>query len=210
MISPSRVPLGLYVPGTSIVHRASPGAKMLVLAVYLVSTAVFVNTWQVALGCLAAVLALVTLVARVPLRALVRQLTGVLPVLIGVGLLLWWRTSGTAALTTVLVLLSSITAALLVTLTTRVAAMMDSFDRALRPCARFGLPVDQISLALTLTLRLIPMQVQMVGEVLDARKARGSRSAGLSPVAFGVPVIVRTILRARGVADALRARGAAD
>ena len=35
-------------------------------------------------------------------------------------------------------------------------------------------------------------------------------SAGLSPVAFGVPVIVRTILRARGVADALRARGAAD
>ncbi|MFR4188905.1 MAG: CbiQ family ECF transporter T component, partial [Corynebacterium variabile] len=67
-----------------------------------------------------------------------------------------------------------------------------------------------ISLALTLTLRLIPLQVQMVGEVLDARKARGSRSAGLSPVAFGVPVIVRTILRAQGVADALRARGAAD
>jgi biotin transport system permease protein len=110
----------------------------------------------------------------------------------------------------VLVLLASISAALLVTLTTRVAAMMDSFGKGLRPFGRFGLPVDQISLALTLTLRLIPLQVQMVGEVLDARKARGSRSAGLSPVAFGVPVIVRTILRARGVADALRARGAAD
>jgi biotin transport system permease protein len=50
----------------------------------------------------------------------------------------------------------------------------------------------------------------MVGEVLDARKARGSRAAGLSLTAFGVPVVVRTILRARGISDALRARGAAD
>jgi biotin transport system permease protein len=71
-------------------------------------------------------------------------------------------------------------------------------------------PVDQVSLALTLTMRLIPLQVQAVNEVLDARRARGSRSVGLSLTAFGVPVIVRTILRARAIADALRARGAAD
>lgn len=210
MISPSRVPLGLYVPGTSIVHRARPGIKILVLAVFLITTAILVKSWPVAVGCLVAVVLVATVIARVPLRALLRQLTLVLPMLLAVGLLLWWRTTGEKALTTVLVLLASISAALLITLTTRVAAMMDSFEKGLRPLARFGLPVDQISLALTLTLRLIPLQVQMVGEVLDARKARGSRSAGLSPVAFGVPVIVRTILRARGVADALRARGAAD
>ncbi len=210
MISPSRVPLGLYVPGTSIIHRARPGVKILLLAVYLITTALLVDTWQVAAGSLIAVVLVGTVIARVPLRALVRQLTLVLPILLAVGLLLWWRTGGEKALTTVLVLLASISAALLVTLTTRVAAMMESFERGLRPFARFGIPVAPISLALTLTLRLIPLQVQMVGEVLDARKARGSRSAGLSPVAFGVPEVVRTILRARGVADALRARGAAD
>lgn len=210
MISPSRVPLGLYVPGSSLIHRTPPGVKILVLAVYLVTTATLVKTWPAAAGCALAVGLMVTLIARVPPGTLLRQLIGVLPVLLAVGLLLWWRSDGDRALTTTLVLLSSISAALLVTLTTRVTAMMESFDRGLRPFARFGLPVDQISLALTLTLRLIPLQVHMVGEVLDARKARGSRSAGMSPVAFGVPVIVRTILRARGVADALRARGAAD
>lgn len=210
MISPSRVPLGLYVPGHSAVHRASPGVKLAVLAVWLIATAVLVTTWPVALGCLVAVVLVVTLFARVPLTTLLRQLSGILPVLLAVGLLLLWRGTVDRALTTVLLLLSAVSAALLVTLTTRVSTMMDFFDRLLRPLGRTGLPVDQISLALTLTLRLIPLQVQMVGEVLDARKARGSRSAGLSPVSFGVPVIVRTILRARGVADALRARGAAD
>jgi biotin transport system permease protein len=88
--------------------------------------------------------------------------------------------------------------------------MMAGFDRMLRPLGRLGVPVEAVSLALTLTIRLIPLQVQMVGEVLDARKARGSRAAGLSLTAFGVPVVVRTILRARGISDALRARGAAD
>lgn len=210
MISPSRIPLGLYVPGRSIIHRASPGVKMLVLAGYLVATAVFVTSWPAALLCLGIVVSVATLVARIPPAVLARQLSAILPVLLFVGVLLWWRSTPDKASTTILVLLGSVCAATLVTLTTRVSAMMDAFDRGLRPFARAGLPVDQISLALTLTLRLIPLQVQMVGEVLDARKARGSRAAGLSPVAFGVPVVVRTILRARGVADALRARGAAD
>jgi len=210
VISPSRVPLGLYVPGDSPVHRTPPGVKIAVLTVYLIATAVLVDSWPVAAGCLAAVAVAATVVAGIPARILVRQMSGVLPVLAAVGLLLWWRGSGAEAATTVLVLAASVSAAVLVTLTTRVTAMLGTFDRVLAPLARVGVPVDQISLALTLTLRLIPLQVQMVGEVLDARKARGSRSAAFSPVAFGVPVIVRTILRARGVADALRARGAAD
>lgn len=209
MISPSRVPLGLYVPGTSVIHRAPVWLKVVVLAVFLVTTALFVDTWAGGLVSVGIVV-VVALVARVPLRALARQLTGPVPVLIFVGLLLWWRGTWQDALSTVLVLLAAVSAALLLTLTTRVSAMMAGFDRMLRPLGRIGVPVEAVSLALTLTLRLIPLQVQMVGEVLDARKARGSRAAGLSLTAFGVPVVVRTILRARAVADALRARGAAD
>jgi biotin transport system permease protein len=183
---------------------------MLVLAVFLVTTAIVVKSWPAAVGCLVAVVLVTTVMARVPLRALLRQLTLVLPILLAVGLLLWWRTTGEKALTTVLVLLASISAALLVTLTTRVAAMMDSFGKGLRPFGRFGLPVSHTSRALTLTPRCTPLPAQLGGAALPARTARVSGSAGLSPVAFGVPVIVRTILRARGVADALRARGAAD
>ncbi|MGP9723382.1 energy-coupling factor transporter transmembrane component T family protein [Corynebacterium sp. AOP40-9SA-29] len=209
MISPSRVPLGVYSPGTSLVHRAAPGAKLIVLSVFLIASAVLVNSWVGGVICIAMV-ALVAAIARIPPRLLVRQISGALPLLIFLGLMLWWRTDGQQAATMVTVLFSAIAGAIVLTLTTRVSEMMATFERMLAPFARFGIPVDQISLALTLTLRLIPLQVQAVNDVLDARRARGSRSVSVSLTAFGVPVVVRTILRARSIADALRARGAAE
>lgn len=209
MISPSRVPLGVYSPGTTVVHRTSPGVKLSVLAVFLVSSAILVGSWQGGTVSVSLVI-LAALVARIRPALLLRQLTGALPLLVFIGLMLWWRTDGPQALTMVLVLLSAISAAIVLTLTTRVSALMETFERMLAPFARVGLPVEQISLALTLTIRLIPLQVQAVSEVLDARRARGNHSVGVSLTAFGVPVIVRTILRARAVADALRARGASD
>lgn len=209
MISTSRVPLGVYSPGNTVVHRAPAGIKLLVLTVFILSTAIFVSTWQWAAVSVGMVV-LTAAVARIPARLIVRQLSGALPLLIFIALMLWWRTDGEQALTMFLVLLSAIAAAILLTLTTRVSVLMETFERILAPTARIGVPVDQVALAMTLTIRLIPLQVQAVNEVLDARRARGSRSTSASLTAFGVPIVVRTILRSRAIADALRARGAAD
>lgn len=209
MISTSRVPLGVYSPGNTVVHRAPAGIKLLVLTVFILSTAIFVSTWQWAAVSVSMVV-LTAAVARIPARLFVRQLSGALPLLIFIALMLWWRTDGEQALTMFLVLLSAIAAAILLTLTTRVSVLMETFERILAPTARIGVPVDQVALAMTLTIRLIPLQVQAVNEVLDARRARGSRSTSASLTAFGVPIVVRTILRSRAIADALRARGAAD
>ncbi|HIW92164.1 MAG TPA: energy-coupling factor transporter transmembrane protein EcfT [Candidatus Corynebacterium avicola] len=209
MISPSRVPLGVHHPGNSVVHRAPAGIKLLTLTVFIISTAIFVSDWAWGLAAVAAVV-LTAAVARVPARLLIRQLSGALPLLIFVALMLWWRTDGNQAVTMFLVLLSAIAAAILLTLTTKVSVLMETFERLLAPTARIGVPVEQVALAMTLTIRLIPLQVQAVNEVLDARRARGSRGFGASLTAFGVPIVVRTILRARAIADALRARGAAD
>ncbi|MDN5721934.1 MAG: energy-coupling factor transporter transmembrane protein EcfT [Corynebacterium sp.] len=209
MISTSRVPLGVYSPGNTVVHRAPAGIKLLVLTVFILSTAIFVSTWQWAAVSVGMVV-LTAAVARIPARLFVRQLSGALPLLIFIALMLWWRTDGEQALTMFLVLLSAIAAAILLTLTTRVSVLMETFERILAPTARIGVPVDQVALAMTLTIRLIPLQVQAVNEVLDARRARGSRSTSASLTAFGVPIVVRTILRSRAIADALRARGAAD
>ena len=111
------------------------------------------------------------------------------------------------AATTVLTLFSAVMAAMLLTLTTRLEALMNAVERMLQPFARFGLPVETITLAISLTIRLIPLQLATVKEVLDARKARG---AGFSIAAFGTPVIIRSIKRARNIGDALLARGAGD
>ncbi|MFE1537440.1 CbiQ family ECF transporter T component [Corynebacterium bovis] len=203
MIRPSSIPLGVYVPRRSPVHSLPPTVKLVVLVGFVVLTSLAVTTWPrglVALGTVVVGFA----VARLPVRVVVRQLVAWWPVLVTVGVLSWWRGDAAEAVTTVLALWASAAAASLLTLTTRVEEMMDSLDAAL---ARLGIPVETVSLALSLTLRLIPRQVVTVSEVLDARKARGAER---SVRALAVPVVVRTVTTARRVADALAARGVGD
>lgn len=206
MIHPANVPLGYYVDKTTPVHTAPVGVKFVVLATFLIGGAIFSTTWLGAGICIA-ITALGYLTARIPLTVALRQLIGPVPILLLFALLLWWRISFTQAAITFVVLLSAIGAAILFTLTTRVSEVLDALTRALRPFERWGLPVDTIALALSLTIRMVPLQVQNLNEVLEARKARG---ASTSITAFGVPLIVRTVRRSRAIADALIARGKAD
>ncbi|MBB3116571.1 CbiQ family ECF transporter T component [Corynebacterium bovis] len=211
MIRPSSIPLGVYVPRRSPVHALPPTVKLVVLVGFVVLTSLAVTTWPRGLVALGAVVVGFA-VARLPVRVVVRQLVAWWPVLVTVGVLSWWRGDAAEAVTTVLTLWASAAAASLLTLTTRVEEMMDSLDAALAPLsrpplARLGVPVETVSLALSLTLRLIPRQVVTVSEVLDARKARGAER---SVRALAVPVVVQTVTTARRVADALAARGVGD
>ena len=200
------IPLGVYLPGTSPIHRLPAGWKFLGLLVFILVSTFVVKDWFVAASWLTTVL-LGYGIARVPVRTALGQMLPVLPVLVVLGAFQWWQRGWDFALTTVLVLLASVAAAALLTLTTTIAELMAAIERGLSPFERFGLPVETITLAVSLTLRLIPLQLATVHEVLAARRARG---AGLSLTAFGTPVLVRSIRRARLLAEALIARGAAD
>lgn len=200
------IPLGVYVPGDTLVHRTPAGWKFVALLSYILATTIAVKTWPLALACLA-VISLFYVLARIPARLAVQQTAPVLPVLLVLGAFQWWQRGWEFAAVTVVVLLSSVAAAALLTLTTTIAELMAAIENGLAPFARFGLPVETISLAISLTIRLIPLQLATVTEVLAARKARG---AGFSIAAFGTPVMVRSIRRARLLAEALIARGVAD
>lgn len=203
MIHPANVPLGLYLNHKSPVHRLPTAAKLISVIAFLLLTGILVDSW---LGGTIA-LAIVTVayaVAKVPPTVAFRQLRGAVIILALLSLLLWWRAGGEQALTTFLTLLAAIAAAILLTLTTRVSDIMDTLTTAMQPLARFGLPVDTIALALSLTLRMIPLQVMAASEVLEARKARGATG---SIIAFGVPVVIRTINRSKAMGDSLIARG---
>lgn len=200
------IPLGVYVPGDTLVHRTPAGWKFVALLGYILATTIAVKTWPLALACLA-VISLFYVLARIPARLAVQQTAPVLPVLLVLGAFQWWQRGWEFAAVTVVVLLSSVAAAALLTLTTTIAELMAAIENGLTPFARFGLPVETISLAISLTIRLIPLQLATVTEVLAARKARG---AGFSIAAFGTPVMVRSIRRARLLAEALIARGVAD
>lgn len=199
-------PASSYIPGDSVIHRIPAGTKTLLLIAFLLTTAILVRTLPWALATAAATIACY-LLARLPWRRTVPHLLTPLPVLLILGALMWWRVGFTTAIVNFLVILSAVALAILLTLTTRVSEMMDALERALAPLERCGVPVQSVSLAMSLTMRLIPLQVQTVNEVLETRKARGS---GTSILAFGVPVIVRSLLRARAIGEALMSRGVGD
>lgn len=200
------IPLGVHLPGDSPVHRLPAGWKFLLLLAFILASTVLVKDPVVATGWLV-VVAAGYVIARVPVRTALGQVLPVLPILLVLGAFQWWQRGWEFAATTVVILLASVAAAALLTLTTSIAELMAAIERGLSPFERFGLPVETISLAVSLTLRLIPLQLATVQEVLAARKARG---AGFSVTAFGTPVMVRSIRRARLLAEALIARGAGD
>jgi biotin transport system permease protein len=200
------IPLGVHLPGDTLLHRAPAGWKFLALLAFILASTFLVKTPPVA-GLWLGVVIVGYGAARVPLRLALGQTAPVLPVLLALGVFQWWQRGLDLALTTVLVLLASVAAAALLTLTTTIAELMGAVEKGLSPFARFGLPVETISLAVSLTFRLIPLQLATVQEVLAARKARG---AGFSIAAFGTPVLIRSIRRARLLAEALTARGVGD
>lgn len=200
------LPLGVYVPGETPVHRFPPAAKFAVLVMYILVTAIFSTTTL--LAALAVLFPLVGyLIARIPVKVAWAQLWPPLPILAVLGLFQWWQRDADVALSTVLVIFAAIMAATLLTLTTTIPAIMDALERLLAPLGRFGVPVEAISLAISLTIRLIPLQLATVQEVLNARKARG---ASFSVRAFGTPVLIRSLRRARAIGEALQARGVGD
>lgn len=193
--------LGLYVPRESPLHRLRPAPKL--VAVLVAGVVVFwVRDWRVLLALLALTLSLYGL-ARLGWRASWVQLRpslGVLLFLFVVQSLLADVESGAVTVLRfgVLLLLSS-----LVTLTTRVSDLLAALERAMQPLARVGVNPAKVSLAVSLTLRFIPVVVQTVNDVRDAQRARGIEK---NMVALTVPVIVRTLKMADDVADAIEAR----
>lgn len=200
------VPLSVYVPGRSPLHRMPAGPKLALVVGFILVATLFARTIPLA-GLAVAVSACGYAVARIPRRVAASQMLGAMPLLAFMAIIQGLAGRWEVGVMLFLQILACVVAATLLTLTTRVSELMDACDRLLAPLGRLGLPVATISLAMSLTLRLIPLQVQTVREVLDARRARG---ASASVTAFGVPVIIRTIRRSRAMADALLARGVGD
>ena len=200
------LPLGVYVPGRTVIHRLPAGVKFLVLVVFILAVAVFAREpWQALAA--TALVATGLAVARIPARVALGQVLPVVPILILLGVFQWWQRGWELAVATVVGILATVAAAALLTLTTTITELMDAFDSGLRPFARFGLPVETITLAMAMTIRLIPLQAAAVHEVLEARKARG---LGFSLAALGIPVVIRSVKRARDLGEALMARGVGD
>lgn len=192
--------IGLYHPGGSLVHRCPPGPKLALLAVVLAGTLVWPVPMLVASALLYAV-------ARVPWRLALEQLRPLWPLLLFTAVFQVLTASVDRAVSVTAGLLASVALAGLVTLTTRVAAMLDVLARMARPLRLFGVDPDRVALLLALTIRCVPLLAGIAAEVREAQRARGARG---NPVALVVPLIVRSLRAADALGEALTARGLDD
>jgi biotin transport system permease protein len=196
---------GLYRPGTSPLHRAPAGAKLLLLAVATTALVALRSPWAVGVGAVLVVGGYA--LARFAASVLVDQVRPLRWVVLALVPFQWWQGGWRAVTVVVGTMLVTVAGAALVTLTTRVLDLLDVVERIAAPLRHVGLRPDRLALLLALTLRAVPVLAATLDDVRDARRARGLER---SPRALLVPLVVRTLRHADRLGEALVARGVDD
>ena len=179
------------------------GWKLAVLAGLGASLAFVENPWVLAIAfVLAGVALLATGVAR---RELWRGLKGPIIIVALIGLFECWSHGVVSAATVTARLVTLIGFAQAVTASSTVSAMTAAIEAALRPFEQLGLlDAERAGLTLTLAIRFVPLILEEAAEIREAQAMRG---LDRSVVALAVPLVVRIILRAQDLADAIDLRG---
>lgn len=101
-------------------------------------------------------------------------------------------------------MLAAVAAANFVTMTTRLADMIATLQRAARPLARLGLNPRTFAIAIALTIRFIPVMLERMTTLRHAWRARSPRRPGWRIL---MPATLAALDDAENTAEALRARG---
>ncbi|MDQ2845871.1 MAG: energy-coupling factor transporter transmembrane protein EcfT [Actinomycetota bacterium] len=198
-------PIGVYRPADTVLHRLSAGPKMLAMLIGVIAVTLLRHPWQ--LGVAALVVGGLYLLGRIGWQRAGAQLWPLRWILLVIAALQLWLADWRTAVLVCGGLVLTVALAALVTLTTRVTAMLDLCVRILGPLRRIGVDPDRVGLVLALTIRCVPLMVGVIGEVDLARRARG---VGFSLKALVAPVVVRALRSADALGDALIARGFDD
>lgn len=197
--------IGIYVAGDSAVHRARPGVK---LAVLLAATTALLLAarWEVVTAGALIVVA-VGLWAGLGLRGLGRLVWPLRWIVVVLTPVQAWLAGWERAYVVVGGLVVAVTAASLVSATTRVADMTDAIVRIVAPARRIGIDPERVGLVIALAIRSVPVLLDGLRVVREARQARGMR---LTPDTLLTPLVVRAVRHADRVGEALAARGIDD
>jgi biotin transport system permease protein len=195
--------LSLTSPVETWAHRLPAGLKLGWLAAF--SVAVFAIDRPVVMLvplalCAAGFAALGPAAARAGLRAL-RPLWFFVAVL-----LIWHHATGDPAQGWLLSgrILAAVSMATLVTMTTRLDAMMALMERGLGPLRRIGVQPRLVTFAMALVVRFTPVLLERGRSLAEAWRARSPRRPTWRLV---MPLALGALDDADHVAEAIRARG---
>ena len=223
----SDITIGQYFPGNSPVHRLDPRMKLIITAGYVVMLFLAENLLALSVGI--AFVAITYPLSRISLVFILRSLKPVAPIIIFTGVLnlffvsgepIWefWVLSISAegirvAVHMCLRILCLIGGTALLTYTTSPIALTDGIEMLFSPLKKFGAPVHEIAMMMTITLRFIPTLIEETEKIMSAQKARGAdlesgsiiqRLRAMIPIL--IPLFVSAFRRAEDLALAMESR----
>ncbi|WP_017381490.1 energy-coupling factor transporter transmembrane component T family protein [Paenisporosarcina sp. TG-14] len=220
---------GRYIPGNSFIHKLDPRSKL--LFVFLFIAIVFIANNAMTYVMLLAFTLVTVFVSRIRLYFLINGLKPILFLLIFTFLLHIFFTKEGELLfkwqfisvyeeglkqgifISVRFLVLVFTTSIL-TLTTSPISITDGMEMLLKPFKRFKLPVHELALMMSISLRFIPTLMDETDKILKAQMARGSDiSSGpvkeriKAVVPLLIPLFVSAFKRAEDLAVAMEVRG---
>lgn len=224
-----KVLFGMYLPGTSLMHRLDPRLKIMG-CFWFVILVFFANNLATNVLMLIALLGMI-LLSQVALKKYwlgIRPLmwiilfTAVIQAFFSSGGHTYWQW-GILSLTSaglvqagflILRFFIIVTSSTVITVTTTPLAMADGIESLMKPFKYLKVPVNQIAMMLSIALRFVPTIMDEVTMIMNAQRARGmdfnsgsllTRAKRLVPVM--IPLFVASFKRAEELAVAMEARG---
>lgn len=220
--------LGQYYPVESFVHKLDPRIKFIIMTAYIVG--VFLVKHMYGFIVVAGFAILSTLISRVPILSVLKSLKGIIFIVIFTALLnIFFHTEGIIyfkigklavteggvffALKMALRLILLVLGTTLLTYTTTPMALTDGLERLMTPLSWIKIPVHDIAIIMSISLRFIPILMEEVQKIMMAQRARGAefdrgglikRAKALLPIL--IPLFISAFRRADELALALDAR----
>ncbi|MGM0862856.1 cobalt ABC transporter permease [Bacillus atrophaeus] len=221
--------IGKYVPGSSLVHRLDPRTKL--ITIFMFVCIVFFANNALTYALLGVFTFGVVSLTRVPLHFLLKGLKPIIwivlftfllhilmtregPVLIDLGLIKIYQGGLVQGIFISLRFVYLILITTLLTLTTTPIEITDGMEQLLHPFKKVKLPVHELALMMSISLRFIPTLMEETDKIMKAQMARGvdftsgpfkDRVKAIVPLL--VPLFVSAFKRAEELAVAMEARG---
>ncbi|MBM7320958.1 energy-coupling factor transporter transmembrane protein EcfT [Streptococcus suis] len=221
--------LGRYIPGDSIIHRLDPRSKLLAMFGFLLMI-FWANNLVTNALLIAFVLGMVVL-SRIRLLFFINGLKPMIGIILFTTFFQVFFTPGATLLWEFWIFKLSVEGlqqaaiifvrfvliiffSTLLTLTTTPLSLADGIESGLAPLKKFKVPVHEIGLMLSMSLRFVPTLMDDTTRIMNAQRARGvdfnegnliQKVKSVIPIL--IPLFASSFKRADALATAMEARG---
>ncbi len=224
------VSFGQYYPAKSVVHRADPRFKLVILLLYIVMT-MFCESF-VSFGLLSVFVIITVIISRVPPLKVLKSLRVILVIVLitTVLMMLFYTDDSTellvdygifhiylggiySAIKLAWRLILLVVMPTVLTFTSTPTELCDGLESLLSPLKKIHFPVHELALIMSIALRLIPTLIEETDKITNAQKARGAAFESRNPfkkikamLPVLIPLFVSSFRRADELADAMDSR----